>query len=394
MTRLLRVLLLACVLLSVAVAAAVWFLSYPARPGRFFDAAAPAGTPPGVMLAAQPYEKDLPAGAEARRILYTTTLSDGLPATASALVIWKPGTGNAGPRRTIAWAPGTAGAAPGCGVSLQGEPFHMIPDLPELLEAGWVLVGTDYAGLGTKGPHPYLIGQGEARSVLDAVRAARGLDEVSLAPETLVWGHSQGGHAALWAGMIAGDYAPDIDLRGVAAFAPASDVPALLSAIGATPSGRLFSSYVARAYGDTYADVSFDSIVRPGARWPAREVAKRCLSLNGTAVSAFLAQNMKGSIFAEGNAAFEAHLKDNVPAGPFGVPLLIVQGEADDVVSAAMQAAYAARLCASGETVDFISLPGHSHVSIILPGAPSLPLLMDWSAARFDGAPAPSTCAP
>jgi pimeloyl-ACP methyl ester carboxylesterase len=86
-----------------------------------------------------------------------------------------------------------------------------------------VIVATDYVGLGTAGPHPYLIGQGEARSVLDSVRAARQMPQLSLQPATVVWGHSQGGHAALWAGALAPSYAPDVHVLAVAALAPASD---------------------------------------------------------------------------------------------------------------------------------------------------------------------------
>lgn len=71
-----------------------------------------------------------------------------------------------------------------------------------------MIVATDYVGLGTAGPHPYLIGQGEARSLLDSVRAARQMPGLSLEPETVIWGHSQGGHAALWAGTLAPTYAP------------------------------------------------------------------------------------------------------------------------------------------------------------------------------------------
>jgi hypothetical protein len=95
--------------------------------------------------------------------------------------------------------------------------------LPQILAQGWVLVATDYTGLGTEGPTPFLIGQGEARSVLDAVRAARQLKQVSLADKTVIRGHSQGGHAALWAGILAPAYAPGDNVIGVAAPAPASD---------------------------------------------------------------------------------------------------------------------------------------------------------------------------
>ena len=45
-----------------------------------------------------------------------------------------------------------------------------------MLRQGYVVVGTDYPGLGVPGIiHPYLIGVSEARAVIDSVRAARDL---------------------------------------------------------------------------------------------------------------------------------------------------------------------------------------------------------------------------
>ena len=45
------------------------------------------------------------------------------------------------------------------------------------MDAGYVLAATDYQGLGTPGPHPYLVGAAEAMNALDSVRAARNLTE-------------------------------------------------------------------------------------------------------------------------------------------------------------------------------------------------------------------------
>ena len=66
--------------------------------------------------------------------------------------------------------------------------------------AGWVVVATDYSFAEKGGPHPYLIGEGEARATLDSVRAARQMSELTLDKRMVVWGYSQGGHAALWIG--------------------------------------------------------------------------------------------------------------------------------------------------------------------------------------------------
>ena len=55
----------------------------------------------------------------------------------------------------------------------------------------------------------------------------------------MVWGHSQGGHAALWTGIVAPTYASDVPIAGVAAAAPASDLKPLLDTVQHTRVGRL-----------------------------------------------------------------------------------------------------------------------------------------------------------
>lgn len=187
------------------------------------------------------------AGALAWLILYTTTRDEGRPAVASAIVV-APGGGKPSAREVIAWAHGTTGVHETCAPSVLEGTFSTgaFFSVEEVVEEGWVLVATDYVGLGTAGPHPYLIGQGEARSVLDAVRAARQMPELDLAERTVVWGHSQGGHAALWTGAIGPSYAPEVDLIGVAALAPASNLVALVDNLGNVTGGSIFAAYASR----------------------------------------------------------------------------------------------------------------------------------------------------
>lgn len=382
-------------LLVLSIALGVWLWSYPPAPGKFFRADVAAATGPGHLLKSEPYKRGVPKGAVARRILYTTTLSGGAPATASALVMWKPQENIALPRRVILWAHGTLGAAPGCGASMQANPFADVPALSALLEEGWIYVASDYAGLTTQGPHPYLIGDGEARSVLDAARAAHDLSELTLSLETVIWGHSQGGHAALWSGILARSYAPELQVKGIAALAPATDLPAIVAETEATPVGRIFSSFAARAYADTYPDLYFSGIVRPQARWQAKEIAERCFADARVVVPLLLAERFtEGTIFRGGETgtSFRRKLAENIPNGKLGAPVLILQGRRDDVVSAKMQAGYARERCAAGEIIDYQLFDTLDHVSIVAPDAPTGPILVKWTRARFDGTPAPKVC--
>ena len=216
----------------------------------------------------------IPSGAQAWRILYTTTGRHGRPEVASAIVVESRHLPS-GPRPVIAWAHGTTGYATGCAPSLLKEPFTAgaMPALPQVIDHGWVVVATDYSGLGTAGPQPYLIGQLEARSVLDSVRAARTMKQVDLSNRTVIWGHSQGGGAALWAGILAGHYAPSADVVGVAAVSPATELPEILNAAKDTPLGKIMGSYVVSAYSAIYSNVKFEDYIRPsrpGVRPPHR----------------------------------------------------------------------------------------------------------------------------
>jgi acetyl esterase/lipase len=169
--------------------------------------------------------------------------------------------------------------------------------LEPALARGWAVVAPDYLGLGAEGPpHPYLVGVPAARSALDAVRAARQLDALDLGDQTVVWGHSQGGGAALWTGVEAASYAPDVPLAGIAALAPASDVLALAGGVQESRVGQLFTTFVAQGYSAAYPDVSFD---------------------------------------------------DYVPGRPTGIPTLLAQGADDSLVLVGPQRRLVERLCAA-----------------------------------------------
>src|SRR5690606_11859805 len=138
----------------------------------------------------------------------------------------------------------TTGIARPCAPSNTADPLKGIPDMTGALEQGWVIALTDYPGLGTPSPHPYLVGESEGRAVLDSVRAVHALDDelglgVDLDDRYAIWGHSQGGQAALFAGQLAADYLGDHPLVGVAALAPATKLTDNLDAVIGTRAGNI-----------------------------------------------------------------------------------------------------------------------------------------------------------
>ena len=245
------------------------------------------------------------------------------------------------------------------------------------------------------GPHAYLVGEPAAHDVLDAVRAAQQLDDVALSDRNVVWGHSQGGGAALWTGIVAPDYAPDVDVLGVAALAPASNPSALLAHLPDVSVGALFAAYLAEGYAATYPDVRFADVVRPGARTVVREMAHRCLADRGVVVSALTALLLDQPVWAHADpftGAFGDRLTQNVPSGPIAAPLLVAQGTADSVVVASSQDEYVAARCAAGYAVDHRTYDGLDHVALVEAGSPLVPDLLAWTRDRLAGAPGTDSC--
>ncbi len=361
------------------------------HPGAFY--AAPKDPPAGhgTLLRSEPLARNVPAGAHAWRILYTTTRENGSATVASAVVV-AASAAPAGPRPVVVWAHGATGIVPGCAPSLGSDPVGVdsIPDVAAVLAAGWVVIAPDYPGLGTSGPHPFLSGIGAARSLLDAVPAAGRVGGLTLGGPALVWGHSQGGNAALWSGIIAPSYAPAARLAGVAALAPGSGLPQLARLWG----DGIYAAYLIQAYSEIYPDVHFDAYVRAGARAPVRELAGRCLDDPKVYLSGLSVLLGGRSIWSAGpdTGAFGDRLRQNVPAHPIGVPVLIGQGAADTTVPATVQDAYVRQLCATGTRVDYRTYPGRDHVGIFAGDSPLLPDLMRWSRDRLAGTPARTGC--
>ncbi|MEP6953416.1 MAG: alpha/beta fold hydrolase [Solirubrobacteraceae bacterium] len=163
-------------------------------------------------------------------VLYRSTGVTGKPVAVSGTVSIPTGKAPKSGWPVISYAHGTTGVADQCapsrdaaGTSVHGYNSYIYPLLTRWLKARYAVVRTDYEGLGPPGAHPYLVGKSEGRSTLDIVRAARQLDP-RIGSRLILAGHSQGGHAALWAASLAKGYTPDLRLKGTIAFAPASHI--------------------------------------------------------------------------------------------------------------------------------------------------------------------------
>jgi acetyl esterase/lipase len=263
-----------------------------------------------------------------------------------------------------------------------------------MLERGYVVAATDYPGLGTPEVHPYLVGTSEAHAVLDSVRAARAIPEAGANAHFAVWGHSQGGQAALFTGLEAALYAPELKLVGVAAAAPATDLAALMTDDIGTGGGNNITAMTLWSWSRVYG-APIDTVVSPQAGPVIDRLTKLCIerwfdmfTRRGPT------QALEKSFLKVDNLAEEEPwrrlLQENSPGPlPADIPVFLAQGSADGLVRPAITEAYRAQLCRNGNRVEFVLVPGVGHAFIARDVAGAA---VSWIAARFAGEPAPTNC--
>ena len=349
----------------------------------------PASVPavPGVLVRSERLtDRVLPPGSRAWRVMYTTTLPDGSPATAVATVL-APEQPPSGPRPVIMWEHGTAGIEQKCMPSTVTSPFEGIPALEAVINNGWVIVATDYAPNG-EGIHPYINGDGETRGGVDSVRAARQMPELTLDQRTVVWGHSQGGHAALSTGIYGPRYAPDVNLVGIAAMAPASNMERIMVMHGGDAAGVRLGAYLATAYSQYYPDVKFDDVVPPAEREIARQLADLCqFDPKDILTLQALTNRLDGRpVIADPSAgAMGERLRENAPNQRIDLPVLVVQGLADAVIDPTVNDTYVDQRCAAGQSLDYWRVPERDHGEIVAPDSPITDPLIAWTQDRLAG---------
>ncbi|MGN7860377.1 lipase family protein [Microbacterium sp. 22303] len=363
-------------------------------PDGFYTPPADVPAQAGTLIRSAPMTVGVPAGAKAWRILYTTTNPDGSPAVSSGTVL-APADPGPDPLPLLTVSHGTVGVVPGCAPSLSAEPFAdgagtAMVDM--VTKHGWVAVTSDYIGLGTKGPHPYLVGDAEARNVWDASKAVLGFSELKVSTDTVIWGHSQGGQGSLWTGQIAASYAPEFTVKGVAAFAPASNLYALAEAIKSETAGKTVSAYIAATWDKVFPDLDVEKNLTPGSAGPVERIGGLCFNGHDGLAAILRGSQVPNQIFPNALLAgpFGDKLKEQEPMGPFPAPLLVAQGLADPLVKPVIQDEWVKARCDAGIPVDYRTYPGLGHVELVGPDSPLTPQLEQWTLDRWDGkAPTP-----
>jgi hypothetical protein len=360
----------------------------------------PAGAP-GDLIWAEEIDQTAVPGARAWRILYLSESRQGEPVAVSGFVLAPDAEG--ADRPVVSYAHGTTGSADMCAPSRGLETAEPTGDAGSVVDAtlaqyahfveqGYVVAATDYEGLGVPGPHPYLHGPTEGRGVIDAARAAAELPGTGAGDQVVFYGLSQGGQAALYAGQLAGDWAPELQVLGTVAAAPFSEVDQLLPLAGSIPGVEGY--YVLATYGQVAANPDLDlTLVLDQAAIDASSIIEEaCLGDVQDAYAALYEASGGRPIVGDPlTAPGWAEQFDELVAGlsPSAGPIMIVQGEVDTTVLPNTTRTLVERLCADAQPVEANFYPDTGHGDSVVSGHDDL---LAWIDARVAGDPAPDTC--
>jgi len=346
---------------------------------------------PGDLIASEPVSVTGLNGTMSR-VMYLSTALDGRAIAVTGLILVPKGSAPAGGWPVITWAHGTTGMADVCAPSLEPDEFTTLAN--GLLDAGYLVVASDYEGLGTPGLHPYIVGESEARGTLDIVKTAQSFPGANASKRYVIWGHSQGGHAAMFAGKIAASYAPELQLVATVAGAPPSQLLLINAALQRSPYKHYIAMVAAAmnaAYGDAKADLT--QVLQPEGLDFLTKVDSLCsgdLSTAAAGLDFTKLQKADPSTIPTWNQL----LRDNDPgtfATPLPNPLLIIHGGADEQIPVISSSMLFDQLCKIGQVEQRWVFDGQSHAGVI---APSYAPMLTWIGDRFAGKPMPDPVSP
>jgi fermentation-respiration switch protein FrsA (DUF1100 family) len=310
-------------------------------------------------------------------VLYSSRTPQGAKTAVSGSISVPRGKPPKGGWPVITWAHGTTGVADVCApsrnsVTNPAQPYisYIYPDLNAWLAAGYAVLQTDYQGLGTPGPHAYLVGTAEGRSVVDIVSAARQLDPM-IGKRYLIAGHSQGGQSALFAAGLAQSWQPKLKLRGTVAFAPAShilDQEALLPALTAPSSLTALATLIISGASTQSTSIDVNKVLSDPVLQFYPLLESQCLSqlgqsneLGGIPPSQLERPGADLSAVRPVLAAMNPAVK-TVP------PILVEQGTADTTVFPFLTDQLVTELQGLGDQLTYTKYPGVDHGGVVTAG--------------------------
>lgn len=342
-------------------------------------------------------------GGESHRITYRSTSGvDGSPTVVTGSVFTPPGLAPEGGWNIVAYGHGTTGMLEDCAPSMYPHLIGNAGPVAALVNNGYVVVMPDYQGLGSDGPHPYLEPRTVGFNMIDSVRATR-----ELVPDTsaqwAAFGGSQGGQASWAANELQQNYGAGLDLVGAVALAPAANMSGLATDAflrALTPEQLPLMQFAVNSLAQVYPDIVLSDYLH-GDVLANNDALLQCA---GTALETRnqLAESIVADDVAPSSPESAQVLADRLtqwslplaPGGPgnttgSGVgasPMLVVQGDEDNLVRWTWTLDAVRRACERGDVIDWRLRPGEGHGDLDTVAA------FAWMADRFAAEPVADSC--
>lgn len=359
----------------------------------------------GALIRYRPTTVNLGAGAPtttAFNVIYQSTDSLNAPNAVSGTVIlpsaaWTGST----PRPVMVYAIGTHGLAQGCAPSRQLEvgKEYEAANMVAALKAGYAVLVPDYAGYLNGQQATYLAGQSQGQAVLDLFRASTAIPSigVTMGSKLGIWGYSQGGQSAAWAGELLSTYAPELNVVGVAAGGVPADFVQVAHNMDHNLGFGLLASAVAGLsvqYPDEIGD-NFKLLASDSGKAAMAQLQTECVfqalfeHANQTLASYTIAPDTSLDKLLSVPPVHNTLMAQNLGTRKISVPLYQFHGQADEFVPVELEMALKKKYCALGTPVAFDLYPSE-HIATM---SQSAPRILSWMADRFAGKAAPNTCA-
>lgn len=372
-------------------------------------------------------------GAKAWKIAYISSDVAGRKTIATGLVIAPDGPAPKEGRPILAWAHGTTGSAQNCGPSQVIDPtrplnqyFLMngnswtdfgIPNGQEFINEGYVVVATDYQGLGGGGKHQYAVAGTNGRDVINSARAASSMPELGAGKKTILYGWSQGGGATIAAASLPeylaqqGTAADSLEFLGFVALAP-EDLAAVLpkAQVDQAQADKLMKEFVAENVPNVFLFTHFmmglwgtqaayphlkltDILTEEGAKVADQLSSNKCVHVMADSFNYAYGDNYKSLLKPQASntlAWIQAFVDGSVkPVKPVA-PVVIYWGTKDTTVPPIMHEIYQKQMCSIGANVTRIQLPGEQ-THFATPGV-SAPMYLEWVKDRIAGKAVENGC--
>lgn len=328
----------------------------------------------------------LPPGTALSRIVYQSKSFNGSLVPVSAYILWPHNPRSAADGyQVVAFSHGTSGITPNCAPShIKNLWQHYLAPFNLALQ-GYVVVATDYAGLGVSRDahgqrivHEYLTSPSHAHDVLFSVEAAQAAFP-ELSRSFVIVGHSQGG-GSVWAAAERQAVDPAPGYLGSVAISPVTSIIDPATAATTLP---FLGFHIAAGMENIFPNFNRSEILTPEGvqKLSLLERTNGCIS---TTVSLIANSDPTKPDWTENSSTVKWQELTRNGGKAIRGPLLVIHGDGDPIlnISLVTRAVEETARASPDAQIEYLRLSGVSHNAAL---TASQWIWMDWIAKRFAG---------